>query len=122
MPGGRPKKKSRNTAGLRNQRRTLPSISERITSDIDESHTDHETEELAVVFDGLKIDYQQEYDEEVDSEDEEYVEAEIERLKMLDDVDFGRRLAEMVDKEDEKDADWIPRVLQQKLKGELQRD
>lgn len=32
-------------------------------------------------------------------------------LEMLDDIDFGRWLVEMVDWEDKKDADWVPGVL-----------
>jgi hypothetical protein len=122
MPGGQPKKKSRNMVGLRNQWQTLPPISECPVTDADQSDTDQydsEVEKLAVEFDGLKINYQHwhAYKEEIKEETDLNIDEEIE-LEMLDDVDFGQWLAEMVDREDEKDADWVPRVLHREQKCE----
>ena len=54
--------------------------------------------------------WKQEYEEEIQGESDLDIDGEIE-LEFLQDVEFGRRLAEMVEKEDQKDADWIPRVL-----------
>ena len=71
---------------------------------------DSEVEDLAIQFDGLKINYQQEYEEENQGESDLDIDGEIE-LEFLQDVEFGWRLAEMVEKEDQKDADWILKVL-----------
>ncbi|KIK81411.1 hypothetical protein PAXRUDRAFT_15258 [Paxillus rubicundulus Ve08.2h10] len=74
---------------------------------------DSEAEQLAIEFDGLKISYEQEYEQEVEEGKSDLdIDDEIE-LEMVDDVKFGRRLAEMVEKENKKDVDWVPRVLQQ---------
>lgn len=93
MPGGRPKKKSRTMAGLRNQRQTLPPILECPVTDTDQLDTDQydsEVEKLAVEFDRLKINYQhwQAYEEEIRGEADLNIDEEIE-LEMLDDIDFG---------------------------------
>ncbi|KAF8130607.1 hypothetical protein EV363DRAFT_1450407 [Boletus edulis] len=119
MPGGRPKKKQRNIIGLWNQRRSTISPLVPLTSNTghsephDSGTPENETdlELLSVQFDGLKISYADEYEEEVrDGDSELDIDDEIE-LEMLNDVEFGRRLAKMVMKEDEKDADWVPHVL-----------
>jgi hypothetical protein len=85
--------------------------SELHNSDLENS--DFETEQLTIQFDGLKVSYADEYEEEIRDGDSEFdIDDEIE-LEMLNDVEFGRRLAEMVENQDKKDADWIPRVLRQ---------
>ncbi|KAI6100664.1 hypothetical protein EV401DRAFT_1894503 [Pisolithus croceorrhizus] len=120
MPGGRPKKKSKNISGLCNQQKPMPSITESIAADssvknsaqghnIRESDQDEsDVENLTIALDGLKINFEVEYEAEM-TEDSE-VDEEIE-LEMLNNVEFGRKLAQMVEHEAEKDLDWVPRVL-----------
>ncbi|KAF8521613.1 hypothetical protein BU17DRAFT_87850 [Hysterangium stoloniferum] len=111
-------KKSRNTSGLRKQHSSPSqvSISESLPPDTecsDLEQSDSEVKQLAIGFDGLKISYEQEYEQEVEEGQSDLdIDDEIEQ-EMLDDIEFGRRLAEMVEKENNKDADWVPRVLQQ---------
>ncbi|KAN0079966.1 hypothetical protein V8E55_009532 [Tylopilus felleus] len=94
---------------------SLPVISKLLTTNINKSEADQlddsEVEDLAIQFDGLKINYQQEYEEENQGESDLDIDGEIE-LEFLQDVKFGWRLAKMVEKEDQKDADWILRAAQ----------
>lgn len=69
--------------------------------DQEESDVDH----LTISFNGLKINFEMEY--EVELTEDSGIDEEIE-LEMLDDIEFGRKLAEMPERED---LDWIPRVL-----------
>ncbi|KIK24654.1 hypothetical protein PISMIDRAFT_29102 [Pisolithus microcarpus 441] len=121
MPGGHPKKKSKNISGLCNQQKPMPSITESVAADssvknsaqghnIQESDQDEsDVENLTIALDGLKINFEVEYEAEM-TEDSE-VDEEIE-LEMLNNVEFGQKLAQMVEHEAEKDLDWVPRVLQ----------
>ncbi|KAI6098775.1 hypothetical protein EV401DRAFT_2081935 [Pisolithus croceorrhizus] len=121
MPGGRPKKKSKNISGLCNQQKPMPSITESVAADssvknsaqghnIQESDQDEsDVENLTIALDGLKINFEVEYEAEM-TEDSE-VDEEIE-LEMLNNVEFGRKLAQMVEHEAENDLDWVLRVLQ----------
>lgn len=64
------------------------------------------SKQLAIKFDRLKISYGQEYKQEIEEGESDLdIDDEIE-LEMLDDIEFGQKLAEMVEREDGKDADW----------------
>ncbi|KAG2122630.1 hypothetical protein BD769DRAFT_1389528 [Suillus cothurnatus] len=132
MPHGRPKKKQRNTSGLRNHKMsslapkasstthveqlpvtsdTLPTQSQ---SELDSELGDCEDTAIQlarVVFDGLKISFKQEYCEE--DTDESDIDEEVECI-VLNDKEFSRKLVEMVLKEEDGDPDWIPEQLQRK--------
>ncbi|KAG2081448.1 hypothetical protein BD769DRAFT_1398990 [Suillus cothurnatus] len=132
MPHGRPKKKQRNTSGLRNHKMsslapkasstthveqlpvtsdTLPTQSQ---SELDSELGDCEDTAIQlarVVFDGLKLSFKQEYCEE--DTDESDIDEEVECI-VLNDKEFSRKLVEMVQKEEDGDPDWIPEQLQRK--------
>jgi len=140
MPRGRPKKKQRNTSGLRNHKTSslapeassithggqLPVISDALPTprqsqsdpELDSELGDYEdtgTLRLAgVAVDSLKISFEQEYHEEdTDGSD---IDEEIE-WGVLNDQEFSCKLAEMIQnsKEDDGDPDWIPEQLQRKV-------
>ena len=131
MAGGRPKKKARNITGLRHQAPAAPqTVSPSATSTLDSvapgltrESSPYQTESgwqsdddetIAVLCDGLKISFEQEYFD-CSSTDESDIDEEVE-LDVLNDEGFGRRLVEMVEKEDGKDPDWIPERLQRKMR------
>jgi hypothetical protein len=109
---GRPRKKSRNITGLRNQEQYASSkspVSEVSIGlsgqqELDEHEPDQD-ETITAVFDGLKINFEQEYGSA--STDESEIDEEME-LVVLVDEEFGRKLADMIEKQDDKDLDWIP--------------
>ena len=119
---GRPKKRARNLTGLQNQvPRTIslaspaPITQSQVSPAREvESESDNE-DNVTVAYDGLKISYEEEYmgtgstyDSDIDEEME---------LDILDDEEFGRKLAEMIEREDGKEPDWIPERLRKKRKG-----
>ena len=122
MPGGQPKKTARNIAGLRNQQQLLSLISKASACDIDQFSSDNsnsKVENSPLAFNGLKINYQHEYEEEIREGDSDLdVDTKI-ALEMLQDIEFGQRLAEIVKVEKEKDTDWVPRVFQQSQRHKL---
>ncbi|KAG2755653.1 hypothetical protein P692DRAFT_20844483 [Suillus brevipes Sb2] len=76
---------------------------------------EHETLTDSVAFDGLKINFEQEYvDHGSTDSDELDIDEEVE-LDVLNDEEFGKKLAEMAETEDGKDPDWIPERLQRKM-------
>ncbi|KAI6112709.1 hypothetical protein F5141DRAFT_1063086 [Pisolithus sp. B1] len=121
MPSGHPKKKSKNISGLCNQQKPMPLITESATADssvknsaqghnIQESDQDElDVENLTIALDGLKINFEMEYEAEMteDSEADEEIE-----LEMLNNVKFGWKPAWMVEHKAKKDLDWVPRALQ----------
>jgi hypothetical protein len=67
----------------------------------------------------LKISFEQEYDGSAQT-DESEIDKEIE-LELLEDEEFGRKLADMIKpEEDDKDLDWIPeRLKRERRKNEV---
>ncbi|KAG1868581.1 hypothetical protein F4604DRAFT_2020153 [Suillus subluteus] len=78
-----------------------------------------ELEGTTLQFDGLKINFEQDYcDDHSDGSD---IDKEL-KCEIFKDEEFGCRLAEMVQKEDDKHVDWIPEQLTRKaLKREANR-
>ena len=114
---GRPRKKARNITGLRNQDQhaTSPPISKgsiRLSGkrELDECQQN----EGKTISNGLKISFEQEYDGSAPT-DESEVDEEIE-LELLEDEEFGWKLADMVEKENDRDLDWIPERLKRDSK------
>ncbi|KAG1853065.1 hypothetical protein F4604DRAFT_1933334 [Suillus subluteus] len=125
MPRGRPTKKQKNISGLQGQCRQPSSPLEASSmmgasnresrshsSDDSGSSLDANEDTVSVMFDSLKINFEQEYMEDEDRSD---IDQELE-MDALDDEDFGCRLVEMVQKEDERNPDWIPERLRRKAK------
>jgi hypothetical protein len=115
MPRGRPAKKQKNISGLRGQYRRHSSTSEPssvpYTSDNESCYqrsdgSDSEAnQDITTVFDGLKIQFEQEYMKAEDADGSD-IDHELE-MNGLDDEDFGCRLAEMMHKEDERDRSGL---------------
>jgi len=114
---GRPKKRARNLTGLQNQvprAISLASPAPITQSQVSparevESESDNE-DNVTVAYDGLKISYEEEYmgtgstyNSDIDEEME---------LDILDDEEFGRKLAEMIEREHGKEPDWIQKDCQ----------
>ncbi|KAI6020542.1 hypothetical protein EDC04DRAFT_2607430 [Pisolithus marmoratus] len=121
MQHGHPKKKSKcNISGLRGQQqRSTVSEHAADTLEPDEDLTvDSEFENLelrhAVALDGLKVNFEREYEGDSTTDGSDIGE-ELD-LEFLDDEDFGQKLLMMAEKEDGRDADWIPEQLQRKQK------
>ncbi|KAF9236630.1 hypothetical protein BU15DRAFT_76727 [Melanogaster broomeanus] len=124
MPRGRPRKRLRNISGLHGQLEAghatplaIAGDNSRPVDDSDqyESESDHNgqfKDNLAVAFDGLKINFEEAYGD-TDGSDMSDIDEEIE-LGILEDEEFGRKLAEMVEKEDGKDPEWIPERMRRK--------
>jgi hypothetical protein len=94
------KQQKRNIGGLRNQPKQ-PSLTR------DHSPVDSDDESTTGVhFDSMRVDWEH--------EDESDVESEVD-LDDFGDEEFGVKLAEMVEKEDAKDLDWLPPRLRVKL-------
>jgi hypothetical protein len=121
MARGRPKKRVRNIVGLRNQAKCTPAspdIIESSASLAEETRSDAPDDEdnITVPYDGLKISFEEEYLNMTDTDTSD-IDEEVE-LDILDDEEFGRKLAEMVEREDGKGADWIPERLRRQRKCE----
>ena len=86
---GRPAKKQKNISGFRGQYRDCSS-----TSEPSKLHDSEGNQDITIVFDDLKIQFEQEY---MKAEDSDKVVHELE-MDDLYDEDFGFRLAEMVRK------------------------
>ena len=114
MAGGRPKKRSKNLSGLHNQQpqsRELRDDSEDVPGIGESGQQECHDEEIRGWDEtyGLKMNFEEEYEgdcttygSDIDEEGE---------LEHLDDEDFGQRLADMVQREDDVDVDWIPEQL-----------
>ena len=122
---GHPKKRARNLTGLQNQvpHAILPAspapiraITQSQVSPAREVESESDNEDnVTVAYDGLKISYEEEYmgtgstyNSDIDKEME---------LDILDEEEFGWKLAEMIESEDGKEPDWIPERLRKKRKG-----
>lgn len=69
-----------------------------------------------MVFNGLQINFKEEYDVDHGSTDSDELDIDkVVELDVLNDEEFGKKLAEMAKKEDGKDLDWIPERLQRKM-------
>ncbi|KAJ7573601.1 hypothetical protein C8J56DRAFT_903250 [Mycena floridula] len=115
--GRKPKKQARNLTGLRNQPRPEP-----VDSDSDEAISGPDSDDSAdpnVYFDSARVDWEKE--ENAGGESDLDVDEEDLDVEDLDDEDFGRRLAEMASKEDDKDTDWIPYELRPHAKAPVSR-
>jgi hypothetical protein len=88
-------------AGLRNQPKHPPPTQDNSPIDSDNESV------LGVHFDSMRVDWEH--------EDESDVESEVD-LDDYDDEEFGAILAEMVEKEEAKDLDWLPPRLRIKMK------
>ncbi|KAF8196618.1 hypothetical protein K438DRAFT_1672729 [Mycena galopus ATCC 62051] len=103
------KKQKPNMSGLRNQKKASlapPDASENITDTSDDDSA------MGVHFDSLRVDWEHEDDSDVESEID---------LDDFDDEEFTLRLAEMAEKEDSKDSDWLPPNLRIKIKERKER-
>ena len=109
MPGGQPRKKNKNTLGLK-QNQTLQSISM-----FDEGlHVDR-NQELSPDDRNLKDIFNSETESVLDCEIDE--DCRTDEEEWSDDEEFSQRLAEMAYKlevDDSKDDDWIPPRLRRK--------
>ncbi|KAF8208560.1 hypothetical protein K438DRAFT_1754445 [Mycena galopus ATCC 62051] len=104
------KKQKPNMSGLRNQKKASlapPDASENITDTSDDDSA------MGVHFDSLRVDWEHEDDSDVESEID---------LDDFDDEEFTLRLAEMAEKEDSKDSDWLPPNLRIKIKERKDQD
>jgi hypothetical protein len=124
MVYGRPKKRARNITGLRNQgpRTITPASLASITqsnvssarrSDQESESDDEDDLKVNVVYDGLKISFEEEYTNAAFTDNESDIDEEVE-LDILNDEEFGRKLTEMMEREDRKESDWIPGRKRQK--------
>ncbi|KAI5982018.1 hypothetical protein EDC04DRAFT_2916011 [Pisolithus marmoratus] len=121
MQHGHPKKKSKhNISGLRGQQQ-CSTVSEHAADTLEPDEDlaiDSEFENLelrhAVALDGLKVNFEREYEGDSTTDGSDIGE-ELD-LEFLDDEDFGQKLLMMAEKEDGRDADWIPEQLQRKQK------
>ncbi|KAJ7882736.1 hypothetical protein B0H14DRAFT_3128725, partial [Mycena olivaceomarginata] len=103
------KKQKRNITGLRNQQPTssAPSIGSNDPGDtLDDDST------MGVHFDSLRVDWENEGESDIESEVD---------LDEFDDEEFTLRLADMAEKEDLKDPDWLPPSLQVKFRERKER-
>ena len=118
MPHGWPKKRPRNISRLHGQaaapHATQIGDESRTVDDSDQHDSEsdeHFEDNLAVALDGLKFNFKKVYgdtDNDVSDIDEEI------ELGILEDKKFGKKLAEMVEREDGKDPEWIPERLWRK--------
>lgn len=106
--------------GLRNQAQHTPAspdiIESSASSEETRSDAPDDEDKITVPYDGLKISFEEEYLDMMDTDTSD-IDEEVE-LDILDDEEFGRKLAEMVEREDGKGADWIPERLQRQRKCE----
>lgn len=127
MKRGRPSKRAKkNISGLRNQPSQastalsaspspVASVVNSRASSVSGSRLPAPPEEIPVHLDSLRVDWAGE-----DEEDNTDVDDELDD-DGWDDEEFGMRLAEMAEREDGKDSDWIPAKLKAKImkkKGE----
>lgn len=120
MPHGWPKKRLRNISRLHGQaaapHATQIGDKSRTVDDSDQHDSEsdeHFEDNLAVALDGLKFNFKKVYgdtDDDVSDIDEEI------ELGILEDKEFGKKLAEMIEREDGKDPEWIPERLWRKKK------
>lgn len=118
MPRGWPKKRPRNISRPHGQAAApcATQIGDESQTVDDSDQHDSESDEhfednLAVAFDGLKFNFKKVYgdaDDDVSDIDEEI------ELGILEDEEFGKKLAEMVKREDGKNPEWIPERLWRK--------
>jgi len=106
MPQGCPPKKQKrpNTSGLRNQTSLSPH------SPSPSGKSGGNTEEFGIHFDSIRVDWEKtvmlDDGSDIDEEDSDTDDD-------LEDDTFGKKLAEIMVQEDEKDADWVPVRLRQ---------
>ena len=96
------KKQKRNISGLRNQQKdpTPPGNDCR-------GNSDHE-EPTGIIFDSTRVDWENEGESDVESKLD---------LDDFEDEDFALKLADMAEKADVLDLDWLPLNLCRKKKG-----
>lgn len=113
MPRGRPRKRQWNTSGLRGRSAQAaqpgrnqqdPCLTQAEDHHQCNSKADEEiSDEPDILFDSLKVNFAKAFDGDSDSDPSD-IDEEVE-LAILDDKEFGRKLAEMVEREEEKDPD-----------------
>ena len=130
MPRGRPKKRPQNISGLHGQARDAilgetADESRAMNSSAQPGHDSEANGDPTIAIDGLKIDFKDLYVD-LDGADMSDLDMDEEiELGILQDEELGRKLAEMVKREDGHDPDWIPdrlRRQQQRQAAEKKRE
>ncbi|KAG6325956.1 hypothetical protein ID866_13133 [Astraeus odoratus] len=111
MPGGHPKKRPKNISRLCNQKHEILVFME----DKEENISDNDGTDGHMEVYGMKLDFAQEYVSDFETDDLDVdEEVEVDEEACFGDDEFSQKVAEMVDREDNADYDWIPDCLLKK--------